>query len=929
LSVLRIVRPVRLGIWGLLGILLLSVVATGSGVAHPTASEPGAPAPNSGCPGSPIATSYTGSVTIEGGPLNGTATENVSILDNYSADVQETNRSTGAVISLVCQLFTGGTTSGANSSFALSLALPPEHCYPTECTTVTGPYGPLGVAPSVAPPAGYGTVSRVNGTRVNVSLIAELGGLVLDPTGGSRVLSPDAPGAFVATATNAIGQPSPLSPTIAWNLSGTGWSFVGSSSGRNVTVEALPDAGVGRLSVTASSKVGTNRFEAGPDRVNLAAVSTAFTGGEANQTSVDTGGVVEFTVDGTGAAGYNYSAVAAPGLGLAPVGWGCSESPSMAGSVSLVCTGSVAYPSAGIAEPSAQLTNSYSTADGSLPPITVAPAPEITVQPGSPVGYIDAPLSIRVSVAPGAGTAPYSMACLAPGVGPALCTATAGPNWTFAPVYSRVGNYSALAWAVDRDGRNISLPVPVTIVSPLSLAPIAAPPSVLADAPENFSAHLAGGDLPLRYWWNDSGATIAGGVVGTDGTLDVTWVPTIPGETDLSLTAEDSLGTSSTVSSIVNVGPAVATNLAAVAVPGAAPSVAGAPVALAWQAVDLQGRNVSDFVSAGSLRITPDEGTLPVELWANASGGVALAGSSGTFTVPTSAWNLGRLSLTVAIARAGTFTLQLEGAGLLARTDALDLTVVADLGHLHLYSPRIAQSGARVNRTFWLLADRYGNPAEGAAVDIFYSSEGTSSESIFTERSAGNGTAGVWVNYSAPTTAGGTLEVTDPIGGMVLLGPIAIPPALSDAAPLSGPIVTLAAAAPVGAVGVGLTAWAQRRRRVGTAPDELPPDEDLRQMVEGRDRVISLVRDARAIDLADLESAWGSSPAPPELADWVASLVADGTLGARTGPDGVARFCLIAGADGPPIVLLDPDALARAEAARRELTEEADAGPDA
>jgi hypothetical protein len=88
--------------------------------------------------------------------------------------------------------------------------------------------------------------------------------------------------------------------------------------------------------------------------------------------------------------------------------------------------------------------------------------------------------------------------------------------------------------------------------------------------------------------------------------------------------------------------------------------------------------------------------------------------------------------------------------------------------------------------------------------------------------------------------------------------------------------------------------------------------------------VIAAVRAAGALDLVALEGQWAPSPPPPELADWVTSLVADGTLGARTGPDGVARFCLAGPAEGPAHVILDPAALDEAARRRDALLDETD-----
>jgi len=82
---------------------------------------------------------------------------------------------------------------------------------------------------------------------------------------------------------------------------------------------------------------------------------------------------------------------------------------------------------------------------------------------------------------------------------------------------------------------------------------------------------------------------------------------------------------------------------------------------------------------------------------------------------------------------------------------------------------------------------------------------------------------------------------------------------------------------------------------------------------------------AGAVDLAGLEAGWGG-PAPPALADWVASLVADGTLRATLGEDGRARFCLAAEPPEPLQLTLDPEELDRV--LRRRDEELAGGGPN-
>ncbi|MCI4372350.1 MAG: hypothetical protein L3K02_01705 [Thermoplasmata archaeon] len=927
MSVQRIFRPFRLALWAVLGVLVLSTLAVGGATAAPRGAFVPTHSTSVLCPGNSVVSSYTGDLRVVGGPLPASAAVGVSVSYNFSAEVNVSNRTTGALLSSSCELLTGSTSSGANGSFSFELSLPASHCYGNDCTHTAGPFGPVGFAISGAVPPGYEVLSQANGSSLTLTMVAELGGLSVDPSGATRTLSSNAPGTFVATPLTATGSPSPLSPTIEWNLTGSGWSFESSSSGATATVTALPNAGLAELTVVASAAVGTDRFSAGPVSVNLESIPTAFVGGDANRTDLDVGGTVSFTADGSGAPGYNYTAVVAPGLGLAAADWPCSTAASNGDGVTISCAGAIVYPVAGVADPTLELTNSYSTVEGALPTVTVAPLPALSLSPQSPVGYSGAPIPIQLTDALGSGTPPYTLACLDPGTGSPLCSTWPGPNWSFAPVYSAPGTYTGRAWIVDSDGINRSIEFPVLVVAPLAVSAIGLPLLVRADAPSALSAQLTGGDVPVQYWWNVSGVSgsVSEGRLAEDGLLGGTWVPTSPGQVEVSVTVVDALGTADQATELVTVAPANASTVVAVTLPGSGPVTVGAAVPLAWLAEDLQGVVVPGYSAAGTFDIEGSDGAPPVHVYLNASGvGPLVEIVPGEFAIPASAWEVGRLALTVTSTESGTFQFRLSGPGLLDGTGRLAVAFVADLGHLHFYDPTVALAGDRTNATYWRIADEYGNPAPGAAVEISYTSEGTSDELVEPVGNSGSGTTGVWVNFTALTGAGGTREVKDS-AGTVLLGPIAVPAATTGTGGLSGPELTLATAIPVGALGLGLTAWAERRRRASRERDADPTDGDLQRLVEGRDRVISLVRDGRALDLAGIEGAWGSAPAPPDLVDWVASLVADGTLGARTGPDGVARFCLIVSADGPPIVLLDSEALDRASATRRELTEESTA----
>ncbi len=915
-----------------LGAALFVALLIASTVPVPPASESGpamqVTAMMGSCPSAPVGTAYAGNLTIYGGPLPTNASAGVVLGYNYSLTLEVTNRTTGTLLTTSCVIDTGSVTTGSNGSFGLNLTVPAVHCYGSLCTRSFGPYGPLEIGPQSGPPAGYSAVSTVVGSNVSVELVAELGGLTLTPSAELRTLSPNAPGPFVAHPLTALGGPSPIDPTFLWNLTGTGWSMNGSGSNR--TVEALPGAGPGALSVVATAANGSNTFSVGPVRVALAAVATNLTGANANRTALDAGGSVAFSIEGTGAPGYGYVADVTPGLGLDEVAWNCTTTPLTQESVTVVCRGVVAYPAAGQADPSVELTNSYSVAEGGLPAVLIAPRPAIAVAPAAPVGYAGESLPIGVTVAPGTGTPPYVLACVDPSPsGTPVCETTPGPNWSFGPIYPSAGNYTGKAWVVDSDGTNISVPFTSHVVAPLVVSPIVAPSNVSADEAVNLSAGVAGGLLPIEFWWNAShtnGSIFSGRAFG-DGALTATWVPTVRGSTEITFVARDDLGSQVEASYVLMVGAPAATRLASVAAPTSGPVVAGTSTRLAWQAVDLQNGSVDTYDPSVTLEVTV-AGRPATGFYANSSSGVPYSAvGTGAYQVPSSAWSGGQLTVVVGATVTGVYTVRLMGSGLPNGTAPVEFAVTADLGHLHAFDPEVALAGSRDNRTFWFIADEFGNPAPAARITFVYnSSQGETQSNVPVELLAGNRT-GVWYNFSAPTAGGGQRWMSD-AAGTVLLPALDVPAVAAPVFVLTGSTLTVAAAVPVGAVGIGVTAWASRRRRVGVAESDPPTDEELLQLVTGRDRVIGLVRDARALDMAGLTAAWGESPVPAELPDWVASLVADGTLGARIGPDGVARFYLAAGAEGPPIVLVDPNALAHVDAARKALTEDSDATGD-
>jgi hypothetical protein len=915
MSVLRWVRPSAMGAVAVALLFLAPAPWVSPAAAH---AASGAPPPGGPCAGAALVGNYSGSLTREGGPLPASALANVSMRSSYAYETSLVNRSSGSTVSVSCTSATGDSATNASGEFPVALPLPPDTCSRSTdlCEEVSGPYGPLAVRPVAPPPAGYESSTSIVGRSVSVRFVAELASVALSPGGPVAVYSPDASEGVRAIPLAGNASPSPVAPAFTWTLTGTGWNLLGAATGASVNLTASGDAGSGELEVVASWQDGGTTFEAGPANLSLEAVATSVVTASENQSAVDAGSSVAVALTASGAPGYAYSASLLPGLGLPASALGCTPEAAAGADEVVACSGNVSYPDAGSAAPEVEVSNGYSGAEESLPSVEVSPPPAVQLSPSAPFGYTGAPTPVRVAAVAGTGTAPYRMACLDVVATPLLCSRSPGPNWTFAPSFAAPGTYVGSAWTVDATGANASVPVSVAVASPLEVSPLAGPPGApVVGENLSFGANLSGGFLPARYWWNVSGTSlpVASGWIAEDGPIAVGWVPPSAGAFTLTLTVTDAHGTSVDRSSDVVVGNDPARSVAAVESPPADGVVAGTSVGLAWQALDAYGAAASSFAGTAELRLSFPGGVAPAPAWVNVSGIGPLSDEApGLFGVPSSAWILGRLNLSVATTVAGTLSVSLVDLVGVGAPPPLVVTVTPDLAHLHFFAPEVALAGDRTNRTFWHVEDQFGNPAEGTSVDVEFSGDGVSDDNVTPVLGAAGHSSGVWVNFSAPTSAGGSLVVWGPVGDLVLLGPIEIPSAVGPAGPWSGLAPLLLGVAAALAVAGVVVRFRPRRRPDPSAAE--PTDGELRRFVEGRDRVIAAVRDAGVADLARLEADWGEGLPPPELADWVASLVADGTLGARTGPDGVARFCLSGSPLGPPRVLVDEGLR---EAARR------------
>ncbi|HTP54423.1 MAG TPA: hypothetical protein VML94_05635 [Thermoplasmata archaeon] len=923
---MRLRRPVGCAL-----VLLLVVLGTvhagsptGPSEPHPEAAPTAAV--TSSCAGPPTAAAPTGDVRIDGGDLAPDALAGITVSYGFHLSVVVTRENVSAPVYRGCVHDTANATTNESGAFAFSRVVPPINCtaLPGYCAYFTGPFGPTTVRLG-ATPAGYSVDAAGGPANYTLTLVDDLASVRLSPDARTLTLSPGAATTFGAQGYMANGSLTPLEPTYSWTLSGEGWAFVAPPSGADAEVVAVPGAGVGTLSVAALAVDGEATLAPPPAAVTLLAQSTAIETAELARTTLDAGATIGVRLAGVGAAGYAYSAVFEPGLDLPAAPASCVESPGAGGDTNISCAANLTYPTAGIAQPTARLTNGYSSSVWEFPDVTIDPPPELSVAPGGPRGYAGTALPIVLTVANGTGSPPFATACLRLATEALDCSHAPGPTWTFDVTVSSPGDYSAVAWAIDAQGVNASTAFSVTVVEPLVLGAIAAPSeNASVGTAVLLTASLAGGALPVRFWWNASGVDgpILTGTATADGPIVATFVPSAPDAVTVTLTVVDALGTTVEVDRLLLVGPEPALSIVASEPTPATPVTAGTTFWLAWQALDRAGAPVRSFAAGAAIDLS--EAGTPVDGWVNASGIGPLASlGGGAYDLPAAGWEGGVADLAVTVTEVGTLTVRLVGAALPAPVPPLSAVIAPDRAHLLLYAPEVAASSARSNSTFWHVTDRYGNPAPGALVTVCLRSGDSSRTTLAAVVAAPGGTTGVWVNFTAAGRGAANVTVTDAAGG-ILLGPLSVS-AVPPGPALTPATVSLGAAIPIGALGA---AWsgiiARRARRRSAVP---VAEEDLHRLAEGRSQVVEIVRRTGGADLEEIGAAWTSAPPPVELADWLASLVADGTLGAALGADGRARFCLAPGRANELRVTVDAAAFDRALRRRDEMRDEASRDP--
>jgi hypothetical protein len=870
------------------------------------------PTPAASCPGSPIPKDYTGTLTVQGSSSSPPSVANRTVSLSYYY-LQNYTPKMGAS-QLTCKAGFATALTGAGGGFSDDVVLPTSSCDSVSCTSYSGPFGPSAFSIVGGAPAGYYVSATASGTSVGLAFVQALSQVLLAPS-GRVTLSPDAPTVVHASAEAGDGSPSPASVAYAWDLAGNGWNLLSGSGTPNLTVLADVGAGPGVLALWVNGSFNGTPVSAAEATLDLAAVATGDFGGQAYPTAVDVGQPVSFTVTGTGAYGYAYQADLSPGLGLAVVVINCTQTQLPGGEVGLTCATAVSYTAPGTATPSANLTNGFSSAAGSFAPIDVAPGLRVSVSPSPALAYAGAPIDFSVVADSSSGTAPFGTGCLWTGDGRSFC-------------------YTGRATVVDAVDANSSAPFDAEIVArPQLPALVASTNAPGVGHPVSFSDFVTGGALPMQYWWNDSTTsdTLFAGTLTADGTMTYDFTPEVPGPVRIVLTVLDRLGTVKTAPANLTVGPG---NASALVPRGGSwenwTVTAGSPYDISWAVADAEDNQVSDYVGNLSLRVRAPVGEPIPLVWVNDSGAPATRAVDGSYDLSIAPGSSGRLNFTVAIGGIGPFSLEFTSP--LPISDAPDgertLEVTPDVASARLVDPQVLRAGARSNSTLWHLADRFGDPFVGARVDVRSYFDGVATDNESAVALVANSTV-VWVNFTAPGNANGTVLVYASFGShFAELKEIVVPPAAPSDLWLLGAI---AAAALLAALGI--VALVGRRRRAAPTPARPPGaptgsvagEEELRRLAEGRAHVLGRAETDAGRTLDELARGFpGSPPTPEELTEWVASLLAEGSLRTSLGEDGRSRFYRTEPAAPPPRVELDDRVL---DEALRNLPDDSEEPP--
>ena len=831
--------------------------------------------------------SYAGTLRVVGvaGPVP--SIDNQSIRADYYYELNHTQGTGSPTYS--CSFASTIATTDSAGDFTANLTLLASGCGGGGCNYYSGPFAPVAFSVTSPTPAGYFVSVTVGSASVAVSWVLALDSVDLEPFGRNTV-SESAPVTLTASPLAGDGTPSPATVTFNWTLTGSDWSILGGVGTSQFTIVSTGTGGA-FVTIQVNGTYNGTALTTPVRSATLTPVPTIALSSSVDRSRVDVGSNVTFTIDGNGSGGYSYTATIYPGLSGTVTSAPCVTTFPVLGVVDVSCAVTLAYPSVGTVTASGFLSNGYSNASVSFASITVVPGLGVSIAPSPVLAYVGYSANITATVDTSTGTAPYGPACLFAGDGLITCITDGGPTWSFHHTYLATGPFDARITLADNAGANRSTAFAVGIVpTPILTQPIVDHSPIQGGTVAGVVASLAGGALPATFWWNDSlpASTVATGVIASDGPVTLNYTSSAAGVHHLNLTVVDRLGTrvAGQVTLVITPGPAV--TLGSEGAVANWTVEAGAPYPIHWAALDAAGATVDPYVASVTIAPTAADGSV-AGVWLNASwGGPELPDAGGTILLPPSSWHDGWLNFSIASPRAGPILLRINTS--LPIADAplglVTLTVTPDVTHLALSDPVRAPTGSAINHTLWRIADRFANPLPSGYIDVITTFGGT----IVDTRSPilWNGSAStVWVNFTVPLTAGGTVAVVSAFNQSLLgLLRFAGPSALS---PVGIALVTALGAAALGC----LAAAARRRRPPPAAEAEATALTDLamKRLAEGRAHILSRADDVEPRTLAELIAGFpGRPPDPTEMTEWVSSLVAEGALRAGVGPTGAPVF---------------------------------------
>ena len=293
---------------------------------------------------------------------------------------------------------------------------------------------------------------------------------------------------------------------------------------------------------------------------------------------------------------------------------------------------------------------------------------------------------------------------------------------------------------------------------------------------------------PVEYWWNGSGISpiSSTGTLLQDGPLNLSFTPGAIGSETFVLRVEDALGTVVTNETTVQVTSGPATILLPDPSTNNLSVPAGTSTQLSWSADNAYGDRALTF--SGPLAITFNR-SLPASnlFWLNESNGPLVPTSDTGFSVPSTDWINGTVSLNLTSLVAGNYSFTISaGLPISGGLQSYTWRVTPDLNQLApLSGPSAHTAPGTANDTGYRISDRYGNALSGGYVIVRTVLDGVTTNATTPILSGPNGSF-VWVNLSLVPGISEELTVLSTSGQTLLTSRATASPVVVAQAPSNG-----------------------------------------------------------------------------------------------------------------------------------------------